>query len=511
MVEMRSVRAISLPQAVVALATLLCVLVGVVIVGAASARADSFSWSSPIALGITGTPGGPGAGEFPRVACPSAVQCTAVNSAGREVTFNPSAPASAAPTTIDSSPGPLAPDCPIQIVPQCLPPVELVGPVPLACASVSQCTAVDGKGQEVTFNPSAAGNPVPIKLSISILLGVACPTASQCTAVDDDGQEVTFNPTAPGNPVPIGILGGDLGAVACPTASQCTAVDTGAQEVTFNPLAPGSSTSTTIDGADSFSGVACPSVSQCTAVDHGGHEVTFNPTAPNTSTAATIDGSGDLQGVACPSVLQCTAIDRDGREVTFDPTAPTDSVATAIAGASSLDSIACASVAECVVVDSAGDAFVGFVGVTPPPSITAVHQPPSITAVHQSHSIWREGSAPAHASARKTLPVGTTFSFSLNESATVTFEFSESASGRKVRETCLAQTRKNKKDPSCTRTVLAGTLRFAAHSGENKVHFEGLILRHKKLKPGSYALLVTATASGEHSAPRTLHFTIVSN
>lgn len=213
-----------------------------------------------------------------------------------------------------------------------------------------------------------------------------------------------------------------------------------------------------------------------------------------------VSSSGELQGVACPSVLQCTAIDLDGREVTFDPTAPTDSVATEIAGASSLDSIACASVAECVVVDSAGDAFVG---ITPPPSITAVHQPPSITALHQSHSSWREGSALAHASAKKTLPVGTTFSFGLNESATVTFEFSESASGRKVGENCLTQTRKHKKDRRCTRTVLAGTLTFVAHSRDNKVHFEGLISKRKKLKPGSYTLLVTATASGEHSAPRT--------
>ena len=42
----------------------------------------------------------------------------------------------------------------------------------------------------------------------------------------------------------------------------------------------------------------------------------------------------------------------------------------------------------------------------------------------------------------------------------------------------------------------------------NKVSFEGLISKHKKLKPGSYTLLLTATASGEHSTPSTLHFTI---
>jgi len=59
-----------------------------------------------------------------------------------------------------------------------------------------------------------------------------------------------------------------------------------------------------------------------------------------------------------------------------------------------------------------------------------------------------------------------------------------------------------------TRTVVAGTLTFSAHTGRNKVRFEGSISKRKKLKPGSYTLLVTATASGEHSTPRTLHFTI---
>jgi hypothetical protein len=59
-----------------------------------------------------------------------------------------------------------------------------------------------------------------------------------------------------------------------------------------------------------------------------------------------------------------------------------------------------------------------------------------------------------------------------------------------------------------SRTVVAGTLTFSAHVGTNKVRFEGRISKHKKLKPGSYTLLVTATASREHSTPRTLHFTI---
>jgi hypothetical protein len=90
----------------------------------------------------------------------------------------------------------------------------------------------------------------------------------------------------------------------------------------------------------------------------------------------------------------------------------------------------------------------------------------------------------------------------------VTFTFTEPTIGRKVGKSCVAQTSTNKHKHRCTRTVIAGTLTFSAHAGTNKVRFEGPISKHSKLKPGSYTLLVTATASGEHSTTRTLHFTI---
>jgi hypothetical protein len=90
----------------------------------------------------------------------------------------------------------------------------------------------------------------------------------------------------------------------------------------------------------------------------------------------------------------------------------------------------------------------------------------------------------------------------------VTFTFTEPASGRRVGKKCVAQTKKNKKRPRCTRTVTAGTLTFSAHAGTNKVRFEGPITTHKKLRPGSYTVLVTAAASGKRSTTGTLHFTI---
>ncbi len=140
---------------------------------------------------------------------------------------------------------------------------------------------------------------------------------------------------------------------------------------------------------------------------------------------------------------------------------------------------------------------------------------PILASLSETAKTWREGKLLARISVSKSKkkkrpPVGTTFSFSLNEPASVTFTFTQPAGGRKVGKKCVAQTRKNEHKRRCTRTVIAGTLTFSARAGTNKVRFQGLISRHRKLKPGSYTLLATATASGKHSTTRTLHFTIAS-
>jgi DNA-binding beta-propeller fold protein YncE len=138
---------------------------------------------------------------------------------------------------------------------------------------------------------------------------------------------------------------------------------------------------------------------------------------------------------------------------------------------------------------------------------------PVITSVTQSASKWRENNTLAHISAKKKNkkkpPVGTTFSFSLNEPARVTLAFTQSVGGRKVGKKCVAQTKKNKKKHSCTRTSVAGALTFSAHAGRNHVRFAGPLTAQKKLKTGVYTLVITASASGKHSTPKTLHFMIV--
>jgi hypothetical protein len=108
--------------------------------------------------------------------------------------------------------------------------------------------------------------------------------------------------------------------------------------------------------------------------------------------------------------------------------------------------------------------------------------------VRQSTTRWRQGNRLATVSRAKT-PIGTTFSFSLNAQAAVTFSFTRRVSGR---------------------TVTAGRLTFTGHDGTNKVAFQGRVSPKKKLKPGRYTLVITATdPAGARSAPKSLSFTIV--
>jgi hypothetical protein len=170
------------------------------------------------------------------------------------------------------------------------------------------------------------------------------------------------------------------------------------------------------------------------------------------------------------------------------------------------------------------EAGAAWVFANPPPAVqigatptttttTATLAParPTITNASQSHRSWREGKALASFSRKhKRAPLGTTFSFTLNEQASVSFAFTQQLGGRKVNGKCVAQTNKNRRKRACNRAVTRGTLSFTGHAGTNKVFFQGRTSRTKKLKPGSYTLVITATnGTGQHSSPKRLSFTIV--
>jgi streptogramin lyase len=169
--------------------------------------------------------------------------------------------------------------------------------------------------------------------------------------------------------------------------------------------------------------------------------------------------------------------------------------------------------ARVVVTNPTGSAAGAFVTFTTAPALPAAAIP-VVSSAHESASKWREGNKAPQISARghgrHHVPLGTTFSFSLNELATVRFEFTRLATGRKVGHKCVAKNHRNAKRKSCARAVGAGTLSFGAHAGVNKVAFQGRIPRSKQLQPGRYTLVITATDSaGQISAPRNLAFTIV--
>ena len=169
------------------------------------------------------------------------------------------------------------------------------------------------------------------------------------------------------------------------------------------------------------------------------------------------------------------------------------------------------------VVDIGAAEYAYPVPSCPPTILSSRPQPPlapTLSGLGQTAKKWREGTKLArlsstHAKRRKKLPVGTTFSFKLDQPAQVAFTFTKAAPGRKAGKRCVAQTHKNRHKRHCTRTVVAGALSLAAHAGTNKVRFQGLISRRKKLKPGTYKLLVVATVAGKRSRTATLSFTIV--
>jgi hypothetical protein len=289
------------------------------------------------------------------VSCPSAGQCTAVDDYGYEVTFDPTTGAAiagdaAGPQSIDTSSSP--------------------GPIPqinsVSCPSTGQCTAVDGNGYEVTFDPATgaaiaggASGQQDID-SNRALTGVSCFSATLCAAVDSSGNAVTFDPSS--NPVVATIrgIGGGMSAVSCPSADQCTAVED-VNELTFNPTT-GTSGGASVDPLGNMSSVSCPSTSQCTAVDAQGAAVTFDPATgtPTGQGAVFVDqNSSDavLLSVSCSSTGQCTAVDRAGNEVTFNPRTATYNgpASTPIdRSTGALTSTSCPSSSQCTVVDQTG-------------------------------------------------------------------------------------------------------------------------------------------------------------
>ena len=94
---------------------------------------------------------------------------------------------------------------------------------------------------------------------------------------------------------------------------------------------------------------------------------------------------------------------------------------------------------------------------------------------------------------------GTTFSFRLDQPATVTVAITADAKCRRISSATPRRRR-------CTRTV--ARLTRTAHAGLNKLPFSGRV-RGKPLTPGDYRAVFAARSSGGRSSAKTLRFTVV--
>jgi hypothetical protein len=149
------------------------------------------------------------------------------------------------------------------------------------------------------------------------------------------------------------------------------------------------------------------------------------------------------------------------------------------------------------------------------PVVTVPSAPPSISRLVESHKRWREGRAMAQISVRKSkargakAPLGTTFTFTLNEQATVTFMFAQQLTGRSVKGRCAAPNRNNRRKRACKRTAIRGVLTLTGRIGRNAVSFQGRLSRSQELPPGRYVLRVMAASASGQSPAKRLLFTIV--
>jgi hypothetical protein len=136
---------------------------------------------------------------------------------------------------------------------------------------------------------------------------------------------------------------------------------------------------------------------------------------------------------------------------------------------------------------------------------------PTVTGFSESSSRWRRGRSLPHISSASGAPVGTTFSFGLNEPASVNLTFTQSGPGRLLAGRCVAPGHGNARRPRCKRPLLVGSFTVPGHAGLDSVRFGGRLSGSRTLKPGSYLVSLTARAGhGPKVFSRSLRFTIIS-
>ena len=317
----------------------------------------------------------------------------------------------------------------------------------------------------------------------------------------DDGHNLTFgDPTCPGPEADPKL--GPLRDNGGPT--QTIALGTGSAAVDLIPPASGCPPT-------DQRGVARP---QGTGCDAGAYELA-PPLISGASATATSPTTATVKATVNPNLQDTTVVVHYGTTTAYGPTSANEDIGagnTPAPVAIPLSGLAPGATyhAQVVVTNADGTSRSADLVFTTPASRGLKPVAPSLSQIRQSSRRWVEGNKQASISARHRLPVGTKFSFELNETATVKFVFTQRLAGRTVDRHCVARTRRNAHNRRCTRSVIGGTLAFNAHAGVDKVQFDGRLPRHHKLRPGAYTLVIVATdTAGQRSAPARLTFRIL--
>lgn len=114
-------------------------------------------------------------------------------------------------------------------------------------------------------------------------------------------------------------------------------------------------------------------------------------------------------------------------------------------------------------------------------------------------------------SRRRRAPRGADFVYVLSEPGVVTFRLQRLVPGRRARGgKCRRPTRRLRNARRCTRVIRSGALMRTAPTLSNRTRFSGRIGSRRRLRPGKYRAVVTATdAAGNRSRARQVRFTVV--
>jgi len=217
----------------------------------------------------------------------------------------------------------------------------------VSCASASFCVAIDGDGNEVTWDGSSWSTGTHV--SDTWPNSVSCPSPTFCMIADTTGGVATFDGTNWSAPDEIdSSVNHDLVSVGCGSSQLCAAADVGHDVLGWDGVAWTAPTQLDASTSSSIStSIACAPDSICMAYDSDGWVAEYSsgtwsvPTQPLGST---------LSALSCPSSDYCLALSSGGEESTFDGSTWSTPTSSGLSGAT-FGTLFCQSAISCEVLD----------------------------------------------------------------------------------------------------------------------------------------------------------------